>query len=56
MNGEFAISVPGTYDAAGARFIYTRIGGLDSVFAIGPINHPIDIMVILFIFKNDCQL
>lgn len=45
MNGEFAVSVPGTYDAAGARFLYTRTAGLDHVFTAGPILHPIDIMV-----------
>ncbi|RVE48285.1 hypothetical protein evm_007036, partial [Chilo suppressalis] len=46
MNGEFAVSTPGAYDAAGARFIYTRASGLDSVFALGPIQHPIDIMIL----------
>lgn len=46
MNGEFAVSAPGTYEAAGARFIYSRNAGLDSVFALGPTRHPIDIMVI----------
>lgn len=45
MNGEFAVSVPGAYDAAGARFIYSRKGHLDSVFTVGPIHEPIDIMV-----------
>lgn len=45
MNGEFAVSVPGAYDAAGARFVYSRKGHLDSVFAVGPIQEPIDIMV-----------
>lgn len=45
MNGEFAVSSPGTYEAAGARFIYTREAGLDSVFSIGPIHSAIDIMV-----------
>lgn len=45
MNGEFAVSAPGTYEAAGARFLYSRSAGLDSVFAQGPIHHPIDIMV-----------
>lgn len=45
MNGEFAVSLPGTYEAAGARFIYSRAAGLDQVFAVGPILHPIDIMV-----------
>lgn len=45
MNGEFAVSAPGTYEAAGARFMYTRTAGLDNVFALGPIHHPIDIMV-----------
>ncbi|XP_068620341.1 thrombospondin type-1 domain-containing protein 4-like [Battus philenor] len=46
INGEFAISSPGTYDAVGARFIYTRINGLDSVFTHGPIHYPIDIMIL----------
>ncbi|XP_069361388.1 ADAMTS-like protein 4 isoform X1 [Maniola hyperantus] len=46
MNGEFAVSSPGTYEAAGTRFIYTRNIGLDSVFALGPIQYPIDIMVL----------
>lgn len=45
MNGEFAVSAPGTYEAAGARFVYTRDGGLDSVFTNGPIHQPVDIMV-----------
>ncbi|KAI8420131.1 hypothetical protein MSG28_008710 [Choristoneura fumiferana] len=45
MNGEFAVSAPGTYEAAGARFLYSRPAGLDAVFAHGPIQHPIDIMV-----------
>lgn len=46
MNGEFAVSAPGTYEAAGARFKYSRNAGLDSVFALGPTRYPIDIMVI----------
>ncbi|XP_063385966.1 thrombospondin type-1 domain-containing protein 4-like [Cydia fagiglandana] len=46
MNGEFAVSAPGTYDAEGARFIYSRVAGLDSVFALGPIHYPIDIMIL----------
>ncbi|KAF9424823.1 hypothetical protein HW555_000124 [Spodoptera exigua] len=46
MNGEFAVSAPGTYEAAGARFVYTRQGSLDSVVAHGPIHHPIDIMIL----------
>ncbi|XP_059060915.1 thrombospondin type-1 domain-containing protein 4-like [Achroia grisella] len=46
MNGEFAVSRPGTYDAAGTRFFYTRAIGLDSVFAQGPTLHPIDIMIL----------
>ncbi|XP_045537476.1 ADAMTS-like protein 4 [Papilio machaon] len=46
INGEFAISTPGTYDAVGARFIYSRVRGLDSIFTLGPIHHPIDIMVL----------
>ena len=45
MNGEFAVSAPGTYEAAGARFLYSRQGSLDNVVARGPIHHPIDIMV-----------
>lgn len=45
MNGEFAVSVPGAYDAVGARFIYSRKGHLDSVYTVGPIHEPIDIMV-----------
>lgn len=48
MNGEFAVSAPGTYEAAGARFLYTRVANLDSVFVHGPIQHPIDIMVMQF--------
>lgn len=47
MNGEFAVSAPGTYDAAGARFLYTREAGLDKVLSHGPLHHSIDIMVIL---------
>ncbi|XP_050674405.1 ADAMTS-like protein 4 [Leptidea sinapis] len=46
MNGEFAVSAPGTYEAAGARFIYTRTLGQDSVFALGPILNPVDIMIL----------
>ncbi|KAL4714950.1 hypothetical protein ACJJTC_003101 [Scirpophaga incertulas] len=46
MNGEFAVSTPGVYDAVGTRFIYTRAAGLDSVFAMGPLLHPVDIMVL----------
>ncbi|XP_073953760.1 ADAMTS-like protein 4 [Choristoneura fumiferana] len=46
MNGEFAVSAPGTYEAAGARFLYSRPAGLDAVFAHGPIQHPIDIMIL----------
>lgn len=49
MNGEFAVSLPGSYEAAGARFIYSRAAGLDQVFALGPIHHPIDIMVRVFL-------
>lgn len=45
MNGEFAVSSPGNYEAAGARFLYTRAAGLDQVYAVGPILEPIDIMV-----------
>nr|XP_021182139.2 thrombospondin type-1 domain-containing protein 4 [Helicoverpa armigera] len=46
MNGEFAVSAPGTYEAAGARFHYARDGSRDAVFAHGPIHHPIDIMIL----------
>ncbi|XP_068620174.1 ADAMTS-like protein 4 isoform X2 [Battus philenor] len=46
VNGEFAVSAPGTYEAAGARFLYTRNIGLDNVFAMGPLHHSIDIMVL----------
>ncbi|XP_045522830.1 thrombospondin type-1 domain-containing protein 4-like [Pieris brassicae] len=46
VNGEFAVSAPGTYEAAGARFIYSRSGGLDNIFAMGPIHQAIDIMVL----------
>ncbi|XP_052755771.1 thrombospondin type-1 domain-containing protein 4-like [Galleria mellonella] len=46
MNGEFAVSAPGRYDAAGTRFLYTRAIGLDSVFALGPTLQPIDIMIL----------
>ncbi|KAL0869886.1 hypothetical protein ABMA27_006086 [Loxostege sticticalis] len=46
VNGEFAVSAPGTYDAAGARFIYSRAAGLDNVFVMGPILQPVDIMVL----------
>lgn len=49
MNGEFAVSAPGTYEAAGARFQYTRAAGLDAVFALGPLHHPIDIMVCTYL-------
>lgn len=45
MNGEFAVSTPGTYEAAEAKFSYSRAAGLDQVFALGPIRYPIDIMV-----------
>lgn len=45
MNGDFAVSVPGAYDAAGTRFIYSRKSHLDSVVTVGPIHEPIDIMV-----------
>lgn len=40
------MSAPGTYDVAGARFLYTRTASLDGIFAVGPIHKPIDIMVI----------
>ncbi|XP_075981264.1 ADAMTS-like protein 4 [Anticarsia gemmatalis] len=46
MNGEFAVSAPGTYEAAGARFLYTRHAGQDHVFVHGPVHHPIDIMIL----------
>ncbi|XP_028169926.1 thrombospondin type-1 domain-containing protein 4-like [Ostrinia furnacalis] len=46
VNGEFAVSAPGTYDAAGARFVYSRVAGLDNIFAMGPILQPVDIMVL----------
>ncbi|CAB3228800.1 unnamed protein product [Arctia plantaginis] len=46
MNGEFAVSAAGTYEAAGARFIYTREAGQDHVFVHGPIHQPIDIMIL----------
>lgn len=45
VNGEFAVSAPGTYEAAGARFLYTRTAGLDNVYAYGPLRSSIDIMV-----------
>ncbi|GBP09805.1 ADAMTS-like protein 4 [Eumeta japonica] len=45
VNGEFAVSADGAYEAAGARFQYARRAGRDSVFARGPIQEPIDIMV-----------
>ncbi|CAH2042388.1 unnamed protein product, partial [Iphiclides podalirius] len=46
INGEFAITAPGSYDAVGARFVYSRVLGLDSIFAHGPIHFPIDIMIL----------
>ncbi|XP_037295317.1 ADAMTS-like protein 4 [Manduca sexta] len=46
MNGEFAVSAPGTYEAAGARFVYSRGAGLDVIYAHGPIHYPIDIMIL----------
>lgn len=46
MNGEFAVSAPGSYEAAGARFMYTRNAGLDAVFAQGPLHHAVDIMIL----------
>lgn len=46
MNGEFAVSTSGTYEAAGARFLYTRPAGQDNIFALGPIHYPIDIMIL----------
>lgn len=46
MNGEFAVSTPGTYEAAGARFLYTREAALDSVSALGPTHYDIDIMIL----------
>ncbi|CAG9564025.1 unnamed protein product [Danaus chrysippus] len=46
MNGEFAVSSPGTYEAAGARFVYSRKTGLDSVYALGPTHDSIDIMIL----------
>lgn len=49
INGEFAISLAGSYEAAGARFVYSRAGGQDSVFAHGPLQQPVDIMVILLV-------
>lgn len=45
MNGEFAVSSPGSYDAAGARFIYTRSNDQDIVYSHGPLLESIDIMV-----------
>ncbi|KAI5635119.1 ADAM-TS spacer 1 domain-containing protein [Phthorimaea operculella] len=46
MNGEFAVSAPGKYEAAGAQFLYSRVASLDTVFAHGPIHQPVDIMVL----------
>ncbi|CAH0724437.1 unnamed protein product, partial [Brenthis ino] len=46
VNGEFAVSAPGTYEAVGARFIYSRAAGLDNIFAMGPIHESIDIMIL----------
>lgn len=46
VNGEFAVSFPGTYEAAGARFLYTRANGLDAIFALGPLHQPVDIMLL----------
>ncbi|XP_041984810.1 A disintegrin and metalloproteinase with thrombospondin motifs 7-like [Aricia agestis] len=46
VNGEFAISAPGSYEAAGARFIYSREAGQDVVTAHGPILQPVDIMIL----------
>lgn len=46
MNGEFAISTPGSYDAAGARFIYSRSNNQDNVYANGPLQSPVDIMIL----------
>ncbi|XP_014365887.2 thrombospondin type-1 domain-containing protein 4 isoform X2 [Papilio machaon] len=46
VNGDFAVSAPGTYEAAGARFLYSRNAGLDNVFAMGPVHQSIDIMVL----------
>ncbi|GBP09812.1 ADAMTS-like protein 4 [Eumeta japonica] len=46
VNGEFAVSADGAYEAAGARFQYARRAGRDSVFARGPVQEPIDIMIL----------
>lgn len=46
INGEFAVSTSGSYEAAGARFIYRRIASQDYVYAHGPLLQPIDIMVL----------
>ncbi len=47
LNGNWAISWPGEYEGAGARFQYTRqdTRSLESIEASGPLNEPVDLLV-----------
>lgn len=47
FNGNYSISLPGKYQAAGTSFVYVRQSpqNLESFSAIGPLEEPIDVMV-----------
>ncbi|XP_043584678.1 thrombospondin type-1 domain-containing protein 4-like isoform X5 [Bombus pyrosoma] len=48
FNGNYSISLSGKYQAAGTTFVYFRQGSqnLESFSAIGPLEEPIDVMVL----------
>lgn len=48
FNGNYSISLPGKYQAAGTSFVYVRQSpqNLESFSAIGPLEEPIDVMVL----------
>lgn len=48
INGNFAISWSGEYEAAGTKFLYRRQGGslVESISAPGPLLQSVDVMVL----------
>ncbi|CAG7705866.1 unnamed protein product, partial [Allacma fusca] len=48
LNGNWAISWPGEYEGAGAKFLYTRqdLQSHESIASPGPLREPIDLLVL----------
>jgi len=47
LNGNWAISWPGEYEGAGAKFLYKRqdVMTMESIESAGPLQEPVDLLV-----------